>query len=130
MADEPTKPASPEEQERFKRELADAIRPYANEVARRGAAGEVAILALKPLHADGRAALRAAGWDEKAVLFWMSNGYRKRLAQHSDAVTARWLLRKTIEPRIFVFAGRGTLLLNVGARGYYFEPSSLDSERV
>ncbi len=120
-------------QRKLKREIAEALRPHAAELAqKRGAAWEVAILVLHPADDLAQRAARAAGWDGRTdpALFWMPSDDRKRLAKNSDAVTAGWLLRDVRHPRIFVFAGRGTFLLNIKTDGYSFERGSLDSDRI
>ena len=114
--------------------LDEGIKPYTEELAPIIADGDVAIVVFEPAD-DVKPALRAAGWDGRAHVLRMPNGYRKRLARSSDAVTRAWLTRSASVSgsagRIFLFVQRGTLLVNFSPeRGYSLEPGSTDAERV
>jgi hypothetical protein len=118
---------------RVLRELLDqSIKPYAESLARITADGGIAIVVHEPDARDAglMAALAEAGWDGRPVLR-MATAFRHRLlrgcAEMGDAVTVRWLRRKSPLGRVFVFMGRGTLLLNVGSAGITIEPGSLDA---
>ncbi len=130
-----TRRASPQESEALLRRLLDeGIKPYTDDLAPILVAGDVAIVVFEPAKTDAEmmAALRAMGWDGKTPVFRMSNGYRKRLARNSDAVTAAWLMRRAKNVgRLSVWTGRANFLVNfTPGQGYSFEPGSLDSERV
>ncbi len=126
-----------EVKEALDRLLREGIKPHAEQIAAIGLAGWIAVVVydLAP-DPETQAFARAMGWDGRTPVFRMSAAVRRRLAR-SDTVTAAWLSRKpdpdpsrTIA-RIFVRTGLANFLVNFGPqRGYYFEPGSLDSERV
>jgi hypothetical protein len=98
--------------------------------------GEVAVVVFEPDPVDAvmKQALRDLGWDGASVVFQLAAGHKKRLiadsVEHADLVTARWL-RGGRTGRIFLWSGRGTLLINFQQGvGYSLEPGSTDASRA
>ena|ERR1044071_1867872 len=98
--------------------------------------GEIAVAVYDLDEADAfmQQAVRDIGWDGTSAVFRLLARHRKRLIEHSeeyaDHVTARWL-RGARTGRIFLWTGRGTLLINYQPGvGYSLEPGSLDASRA
>ncbi len=106
------------------------FKPNAAAIAQDAVQGAVSVIVLEPGRV-GRNAARILGWDGKEDCFRMDEAFRVELAKNSDAVTANWLKRDVAHPRVFVIVNEATLLVNhTQARGYYFEPGSLECQRV
>lgn len=111
------------------RMLEGGIKPHAEQIVQIAAEGDAAVVVWEPREVV-KPALRAAGWDGKAAVFRMSPMFRKRFAKNCDAVSAGWLANDSGPERtvkVFLFAQGATFLLNwTRARGFYFQPGSLD----
>jgi hypothetical protein len=110
--------------------------PHATELAAITDRGEIAVVVFDPDPASTvmQQALRDLGWDGASVVFQLGAGLKKRLiadsVEHADLVTARWL-RGGRTGRIFLWTGRGTLLINFQQGvGYSLEPGSSDASRA
>jgi hypothetical protein len=115
----------------FKRELAEACAAKADEIYEINGRGEPAVIVINPVK-DARTAALMLGWDGKTspAVLRMKKRDRERMAK-SDAVTERWFKRSdTGCVRIFVIMEAGNWLLNFADGKFFFEPGSLDSERV
>ena len=97
--------------------------------------GEVAVVVYNLDETDAlvQRAARDLGWDGPSPVFPLQGRLKKALIEESeqraDLVTARWL-RGGRTGRIFLWTGRGTLLINYQPdAGYSVEPGSLDASR-
>jgi hypothetical protein len=132
MGDPTTKPPS----EVLQPIIDNCFRPNADALSKIIGRGEVAVVVFKLDESDALAlqAARDIGWDGTSVVFQLAGHTKKRLIevseQQADPVTARWL-RGGRTGRIFLWTGRGTLLINYqpGA-GYSVEPGSTDASRA
>jgi hypothetical protein len=114
-------------QKHLDRILNEGIKPQGETLAPIIAKGDVAVIVFEP-SPETVGALKMLGWDGETGAFRLSNSKRKQIAasseQRGDWVTAKWL-RSSKRGRIFVFAQRGTLLVNLTDEGYSLEPGSV-----
>lgn len=95
--------------------------------------GQVAVAVFKLDEGDALAqqAARDIGWDGSSAVFPLSRDHKQRIIDRSvelgDPLTAQWL-RGERNGRIFLWTGRGTVLVNFEpGRGYSLEPGSNDA---
>ncbi len=111
----------------------EGIKPHCDDINRIWSYGRVAVLVFEP-HPDALSVLRGIGWDGKCAVFALSDSRVRRLIGNyeaeGDSVTARWLrIEKPGQGRMFIWAGRGTLLYNFNEKdGFFLEPGSTDAE--
>lgn len=124
---------APEEEEKlFQRLLNEAIKPQAQAIANLISRGHIAVVPFEPT-GGGLGYLQNWGWKGESV-YRMTTRQRKTMAEVcrgcGDEITARWILSKGREGRIFVIWGESTLLVNfVPDEGYSLEPGSTDLKR-
>jgi hypothetical protein len=106
--------------------LQAAVLPHAQAILDNAFNGQVTIVVSDP-GALVRKAAKEAGWDGRAACFPMSEQFRKKLTNDSDAITAAWLERGGQIARVFVMMGNGRFLLNfTESLGWHLEPDSAD----
>jgi len=105
--------------------MENAIKPNAEALAAIMLKGEVAIVAYKP-DAKWCAALGLKPGTETAVS-QMPGPFRKRMIEHGDSVTSRWL-RGGRTGRLFAVMHAGSVLLNFTDGMWSVEPGSTDGE--
>jgi hypothetical protein len=127
-----TRPATEAELREMRRRIREGIVAHVKKISEIALSGGIATLIVDPVGVTRQAAL-AAGWDgvSNPAVFRMPKWAKQALTM-TDTVSAAWVSNDCQNlTRIWVFFEDANLLLNHSPNlGFYFEPGSLDSDRV
>jgi len=123
-----------DQQQSFDRLLNKGIKAHGREIARIAVGGGIAAVVFEPAPSIVNWLKVNLNWNGEPM-FRLSAKERQWLAEAwqnvGDEVSARWIRGKSGKGRIFVFSGKGTLLINWSpGEGFSLEPGSTDAERV